>query len=246
MYTKLTTQFIEQFINALYPVRTGIQEDEWTVADLKEDLILVLESNYFPTPNSEEIAALFLEKVFQLKTRLDLDVQAIYEGDPAAKSKIEIILTYPGFFAIAAYRIAHELHVLGIELIPRIITEYAHRLTGIDIHPAAIIGNSICIDHGTGIVIGETAIIGDHVKIYQGVTLGALSTKSSERNDKRHPTVENNVILYAQATILGGETTIGEGSIIGGNTWITESVPPFSKVTYQQQQTKQNYQLNIV
>ena len=164
---------------------------------------------------------------------LNADIMAIYEGDPACRSRREVIRSYPGFYAIAAYRIANAMHTLGIEDLPRIITEHAHSKTGIDIHPGATIGKSFCIDHGTGIVIGETALIHDNVKIYQGVTLGALSVNKSDADKKRHPTIESGCVLYANATILGGETTIGTNSIIGGNTWITRSVPPNSKIYYQ-------------
>ncbi len=157
---------------------------------------------------------------------------AIYIGDPAAKYISEVIRSYPGFYATAAYRIAHELHSLGIEDIPRIITEHAHSQTGIDIHPGARIGRHFCIDHGTGLVVGETAEIGDHVKLYQGVTLGALSVHKEDANLKRHPVIEDHVVIYAGATILGGQTVIGHHSIIGGNVWITRSVPPHAKVYY--------------
>jgi len=165
--------------------------------------------------------------------KINQDVTAMFEGDPAAKSRSEVIRTYPGFYAIAAYRVAHELHLLGVSGIPRIITEHAHSKTGIDIHPAARIGRYFCIDHGTGIVIGETAVIGNRVKIYQGVTLGALSVSKTDAEKKRHPTIEDNVVVYAGATILGGETVIGHDSIIGGNVWLTKSVPPHSKIYYQ-------------
>src|SRR5688500_13033388 len=157
----------------------------------------------------------------------------MFEGDPAAKSRSEVIRTYPGFYAIAAYRIAYELHSLGIHGISRIITEHAHSKTGIDIHPGAKIGNHFCIDHGTGVVIGETAVIGNHVKIYQGVTLGALSVSKDDAEKKRHPTLEDHVVVYAGATILGGATVIGHHSIVGGNVWLTRSVPPHSKIYYQ-------------
>jgi serine O-acetyltransferase len=157
----------------------------------------------------------------------------MYEGDPAAKSKSEVVRTYPGFYAIAAYRLAHELYRLGVQDIPRVITEHAHSKTGIDIHPAAKIGEHFCIDHGTGIVIGETTIIGNHVKIYQGVTLGALSVDKHDAETKRHPTIEDHVVIYAAATILGGETIIGHDSVIGGNVWLTQSVPAYSKIYYQ-------------
>jgi serine O-acetyltransferase len=165
---------------------------------------------------------------------LAMDVRASYEGDPAAKSYDEIIFSYPGLFAITVYRLAHQLYEQGIPLIPRIMTEYAHNLTGIDMHPGAHIGHSFFIDHGTGVVIGETSEIGDRVRIYQGVTLGALSLPADSmerlRHEKRHPTVEDDVIIYANATILGGETLIGARSVIGGNVWITHSVAPDTKV----------------
>jgi serine O-acetyltransferase len=163
-------------------------------------------------------------------------VEAAYEGDPAAKNLDEIILSYPGLEAIAIYRIAHELHIQGVPLIPRIMTEFAHVRTGIDIHPGAEIGDSFFIDHGTGVVIGETCSIGNNVRIYQGVTLGALSFKKDKdgklfKGIKRHPTIEDNVIIYAGATILGGETVIGRNSVIGGNVWLVDSVPPGTTVT---------------
>lgn len=161
---------------------------------------------------------------------LNTDIEAIYNGDPAAISKFEVIRAYPGFYAICFYRIAHALLNLDIPLLPRILTEYAHSKTGIDIHPAAQIGGYFCIDHGTGIVIGETCIIGDHVKLYQGVTLGALSVDKSLANIRRHPTVEDHVILYSGATILGGDSIIGHHSIVGGNVWLTKSIPPYSTV----------------
>ncbi|WP_020404663.1 serine O-acetyltransferase EpsC [Gracilimonas tropica] len=175
----------------------------------------------------------FFEKLPLVRKALLEDVDAIFAGDPAAGSKGEIIRTYPGFYAMAAHRIAHELLKLGVNLIPRIISEHAHRQTGIDIHPGAEIGDHFCIDHGTGIVIGETTKIGSHVKIYQGVTLGGLSVKKEDAKKKRHPTIEDNVVIYSGATILGGNTVIGTGSIIGGNVWLTKSVPPNSKIYYQ-------------
>ena len=168
-----------------------------------------------------------------INKRLLADVSAIYNGDPAAKSKTEVIRTYPRFYAIAAYRIAHALHVQNIGGLPRVIAEHAHSKTGIDIHPGAKIGDHFCIDHGTGVVIGETCIIGNRVKIYQGVTLGALSVDKTDALKKRHPTIADGVVVYAGATILGGETVVGHHSIIGGNVWLTKSVPPFSKIYYQ-------------
>ncbi len=179
------------------------------------------------------IADAFFDNLPLTFQKLEQDVTALFEGDPAAKSRTEVIRTYPGFVAIAAHRVAHELDASGVQLIPRIISEYAHGKTGIDIHPAASIGNFFCIDHGTGVVIGETTVIGDHVKIYQGVTLGALSEDKKDAKTKRHPTIGDNVVIYAQATILGGNTHVGHDSVIGGNVWITRSVPAFSKVYYQ-------------
>ena len=161
---------------------------------------------------------------------LNTDVEAILNGDPAAKSKFEIIRAYPGFYAISIYRLANLLNKLEVNLIPRILTEFAHSRTGIDIHPGAEIGEYFFIDHGTGVVIGETCIIGNHVKIYQGVTLGALSVDKSLANIKRHPTVKDNVVIYSGATILGGNTIIGENSVIGGNVWLTKSVQPNATV----------------
>ena len=175
----------------------------------------------------------FFEGITGIYELLNLDIMAIYEGDPACQSRREVIRTYPGFYAIAAYRVANLLYNLDVEDLPRVITEHAHSLTGVDIHPGAAIGKSFCIDHGTGIVIGQTSIIRDHVKIYQGVTLGALSVQKCDANIKRHPTIESHCVLYAGSTILGGDTVIGEGSIIGGNVWVTKSVPPKSKIYYQ-------------
>lgn len=162
-----------------------------------------------------------------------MDVDAAFDGDPAAFNKDEIIFSYPGLYAIMVNRLAHELHLLKVPLIPRIMTEHAHSLTGIDIHPGATIGKHFFIDHGTGVVIGETTEIGDWVKIYQGVTLGGLSTRAGQglRNHKRHPTIEDRVTIYSGASILGGETRIGEGAIIGGNAFITRSVPPHTRVS---------------
>lgn len=181
-----------------------------------------------------EAAATFIREMPRLREALGRDVVAAREGDPAAKSYDEIIFSYPGLLAITVYRIAHQLYEQGVPLIPRIMTEYAHSRTGIDIHPGAHIGESFFIDHGTGIVIGETTEIGDRVRIYQGVTLGALSLPRGSleglRGKKRHPTIEDDVVIYSGATILGGKTVIGARSVIGGNVWITESVPPDTRV----------------
>jgi len=181
-----------------------------------------------------EITFNFLKKLPEIRGLLAGDVRAIFDGDPAAKNFSEIVFAYPGIKAITVYRLAHELYRLEVPFIPRIMTEYAHSLTGIDIHPAAVIGENFFIDHGTGLVIGETTEIGNNVRIYQGVTLGALSFPVDDkgnimRGKKRHPTIEDDVIIYSNATILG-DTVIGKGSVIGGNTWITENVPSFTKV----------------
>ncbi|MCG6928639.1 MAG: serine acetyltransferase [Acidobacteria bacterium] len=178
---------------------------------------------------------LFLAALPRVRRLLTLDIRSAYEGDPAAQSFEEIMLAYPGLRAVTVYRLAHELHRLGVPLLARIMTEHAHRETGIDIHPGAEIGKSFFIDHGTGVVIGETTTIGRNVKIYQGVTLGALSIPRDERGNvirgkKRHPTIEDDVVIYAGATILGGDTVIGKSSVVGGNTWVIQSVPPRSRV----------------
>ena len=182
----------------------------------------------------QRAALTLLESIPSLRKTLATDVLATFEGDPAAKSHDEIIFSYPGIFAITIYRVAHKLFELNVPLLPRIMTEHAHSLTGIDIHPGAQIGKSFVIDHGTGVVIGETTVIGENVRIYQGVTLGALSLPKDAgerlRGKKRHPTIENDVIIYSGATILGGDTVIGARSVIGGNVWVTKSVPPDTKV----------------
>ncbi len=188
------------------------------------------------TTKAEELSLEFLKKIPRVRALLDTDLAAAYDGDPAATSIDEIIFAYPGILAITIYRLAHELHLLGVPIIPRIMTEYAHSNTGIDIHPGATIGEYFFIDHGTGIVIGETTVIGNNVKVYQGVTLGALSTRGGQclRGVRRHPTIEDNVTIYSNASILGGETVIGHDSIIGGSTFITESVPPESRIYKQE------------
>ena len=186
----------------------------------------------FPNPD-RSIADALLERLPGVYTLLRGDAEAMFHGDPAAESIDEVILAYPGFRAIATYRVAHELCELGMPILPRLLTEWAHTLTGVDIHPEAIIGRNFMIDHATGVVIGETSVIGNGVKLYQGVTLGAHAVARENRGVKRHPTVEDNVIIYAHATILGGETVVGHDSIIGGNAWLTHSVPPFSMVNRQ-------------
>lgn len=182
---------------------------------------------------AEDLALQFISRLPVIQNLLFKDVEAELEGDPAANSKEEIIFSYPGIFAIFVYRIAHELYRLNVPYIPRIMTEYAHGKTGIDINPGADIGEYFFVDHGTGIVVGETTKIGDHVKIYQGVTLGALSTQKGQALSgvKRHPTIEDNVVIYANTTILGGETVVGRNSVVAGNSFVTESIPPDTKVS---------------
>lgn len=187
---------------------------------------------------ASEICSKFFEQIPKIREYTESDVHAFYEGDPAAYNTNEIILSYPGLFAITVSRIAHELHILGVPLIPRMMTERAHSLTGIDIHPGATIGKNFFIDHGTGIVIGETTIIGNNVKIYQGVTLGGLSTRGGQslKGKKRHPTIEDNVTIYSNASVLGGDTVIGEGAVIGGNCFVTSSIKPNTRVSIRNQE----------
>lgn len=192
--------------------------------------------------DAEQISLAFFKKIPRIRDYVETDLQAAFDGDPAARYREEIILSYPGLFAITVNRMAHELFLLNVPLIPRIMTEHAHSETGIDIHPGATIGKYFCIDHGTGIVVGETTEIGDYVKVYQGVTLGALSTRDVEklRNKKRHPTIEDHVTIYSGASILGGETVIGEGAVIGGNAFITTSIAAGSRVSIKNQELNIN------
>ena len=184
---------------------------------------------------AQQVVSNFLCKIPSVQEMLYKDIQAFYDGDPAAQSKEEIVYSYPGFFAIWVYRIAHELYVQDVPLIPRIMTEYAHSRTGVDINAGAVIGEYFFIDHATGVVIGETTVIGNHVKIYQGVTLGALSTRGGQRlaGVRRHPTIEDNVTIYSNASVLGGNTVIGADSVIAGSAFVTESVPAGSRITAQ-------------
>jgi len=188
--------------------------------------------------HAREVCLEFFRQIPKVRAMVQTDLQASYDGDPAATGMAEIIFAYPGLFAITVYRLAHELYLLKVPMLPRIMTEYAHSTTGIDIHPGATIGKFFFIDHGTGIVIGETTVIGDNVKIYQGVTLGALSTRGGQslRGKRRHPTVEDNVTIYAGTSVLGGETVIGQGSVIGANAFITKSVAPCTTVTTKTQE----------
>ena len=210
---------------------------------LRYDEKYVDHTENFIAEKAEEIAFEFMNRIPKIREFIETDVQAAYDGDPAAYNKDEIIYSYPGLYAILVNRIAHELFLLEVPLIPRIMTEYAHSKTGIDIHPGASIGKYFFIDHGTGIVIGETTIIGNNVKVYQGVTLGALSTRGGQslKNKKRHPTIEDNVTIYSGASILGGETVVGKDVVIGGNAFITKSVPEGAKVSIKNQELRYKY-----
>ena len=200
-------------------------------AELEKDIALLC-----PGRNAAEIVADFVKTIPAVKKLVESDVDAAYEGDPAAMSRMEVVMAYPGLYAVTVHRLAHELYKLKVPVIPRIMSELAHSKTGIDIHPGATIGERFFIDHGTGVVIGETCVIGRNVKLYQGVTLGAKSfakdpdTGALVKGIKRHPNVEDNVVIYAGATILGGDTTIGHDSEIGGSVWLISSVPPNSRV----------------
>ncbi len=230
-----------------YTVKTTMSMlTEDVIYNLKKQIAIVLKYNPdFSDKSADEVeseaqrlAVAFFKTIPSIRAVIETDVEAGFEGDPAAYNKEEIVVTYPGFYAIVVNRIAHELHKLSVPLIPRIMTEHAHSLTGIDIHPGATIGKYFFIDHGTGIVIGETTCIGDNVKIYQGVTLGALSTRGGQqlKNKKRHPTIEDNVTIYSGATILGGETVIGKNVVIGGNAFITKSIHEGTKVSVKDQE----------
>ena len=215
---------------------------ESTGQDLTQQLSCALRfSDINSSADASGICDAFIRRLPWIKSMLLKDVEALYEGDPAASCREEVMICYPGFYAISIYRLAHELYLLGAPLIPRIMTEYAYEKTGIDIHAGATIGEYFFIDHGTGIVIGETTVIGDHVKLYQGVTLGARSFELDENGNpvkkiKRHPNIGNHVVIYANATILGGDTTIGDRCVIGGNTWLTRSVPAGSTIYYREKE----------
>ena len=194
------------------------------------------DSEFSVREQATQIADDFFCRLPDIRRQLAIDLHAAYKGDPAAKSYAEIILAYPGFRALSIYRLSHQLHHSGVPILPRMMTEYVHNRTGIDIHPGAHIGTGLFIDHGTGVVIGETTVIGCHVKIYQGVTLGALSIPDpdSAKLEKRHPTIEDDVTIYANSTILGGNTTVGARSVVGSNVWLTHSVPPDTKILFVQ------------
>lgn len=233
-------RFIDQLMRLLFPVtqdcKSVSQHVDETYQSLQEqltDLLCPLEKNLSESPSA--VTAHFFAQLPAIYDSLLFDAHTIADNDPASVGFEEVVAVYPGFYAIAVYRIAHELLKLQVPLLPRMLTEYAHSQTGIDIHPGAQIGKSFFIDHGTGVVVGETTIIGDNVKIYQGVTLGATHVAKSMAQKKRHPTIENNVVIYANATILGGYTTVGHDSVIGGNVWLTNSVEAHSLVYHQHQ-----------
>lgn len=230
--------FFDNVLGFLFPEYSRKKYADFTTFEARYDKIRIeflhiLSKRQEHKPEHDlEISSGFFAALPDIKSGLKLDIRAMYAGDPAAKSLTEVVRTYPGFYAIAAHRIAHHLHQEGLILMARMISEHAHSKTGIDIHPGARIGSHFCIDHGTGIVIGETTEIGNHVKLYQGVTLGALSINKEDAAVKRHPVIEDYVVIYAGASILGGKTVVGHNSIIGGNVWLTESVPPHSKIYY--------------
>ncbi len=227
---------MEQFADTLFHFLFQLEDKRYQseeeivlrLSALKVELISILFSINHDSNKSCTTAEIFFTALPKIYSELNKDASAILNNDPAATSLQEVHIAYPGFYAIAIYRFAHQLQQQGINLLPRIWTEYAHGKTGIDIHPAAKIGAHFCIDHGTGIVIGETCVIGENVKIYQGVTLGAISVSKDKANTRRHPYIGDNVIIYSGATILGGDTTIGHDSVIGGNVWLTRSVEPHS------------------
>ena len=249
-YTHLRSQMIrllELLRSILYPDVFDELEEEHTAADLetmsRQQLLEVLRRVYQEPPKYEDVADALFAKLPAIRETLETDIQAGYEGDPAATCPEEVMLAYPAFEAISIFRIAHELYLLKVPMLPRMMTEYAHSLTGIDIHPGATIGPYFFIDHGTGVVIGETTVIGEHVKLYQGVTLGAKSFAVQAdgtlvKGNKRHPNIGSNVVIYASATILGGDTYIGDNCVIGGNVWLTHSVEPGKRVLTAREQTE--------
>jgi serine O-acetyltransferase len=236
----LVAQFVDGVVSLLFPdgrqaprTSTGIRAELEARCRALTPVLAPLRDRLPASP--DDLAEKFLDMLPAIHEALTLDAEAIEAGDPAAHGTAEVVLAYPGFQALAYHRIAHALHLEGIPLVPRMISEISHGRTGVDIHPAASIGRSCCIDHGTGVVIGETAIIGNDVKLYQGVTLGALSVSKQASGTKRHPTIEDRVVIYANATVLGGDTVVGSDSVIGGNVWLTHSVPPNSLVYHQSQ-----------
>ncbi|WP_339704357.1 serine O-acetyltransferase EpsC [uncultured Kriegella sp.] len=223
-----TEQFTDRLFYTLFDIDTPVAENLSTLESQFDGLVDL--ACWDVNKSCKKVWESYVGKLPKILERLNMDAAATVNCDPASLSIEEVYMAYPGFYAIAIYRLAHELYNEGFPLVPRLMTEYAHRQTGVDINPGAQIGDSFHIDHGTGVVIGETAIIKNHVKIYQGVTLGGLYVAKHLHKTKRHPTIEDNVTIYANATILGGETVIGANSVIGGNAWITASVPPHSTV----------------
>ena len=232
--TELAINFIDDLFKLLFASHEGKYQSVELLRDHYEDLKNTFSALLFELVRDEKLVRKHTEDFFnahaEIYKQLLQDAEAVLKFDPAAQSIEEVMVAYPGFYATAVYRLAHQLHLQGIKLLPRLLSEHAHSKSGIDIHPGAEIGKSFFIDHGTGIVIGETTHIGDNVKIYQGVTLGALNVAKANASKKRHPTIEDNVIIYSGATILGGDTVIGHDSIIGGNVWITDSIPGHSVV----------------
>lgn len=227
-------RFVDSLTDLLFPVRSDQPlslaqiEERWE--SLHRDFAAIICPLCAPEVACEILSEQFFTRIAELHASLVEDAEMYRDSDPASGCVEEVILCYPGFYAVMVHRIAHEIHRLGIPLLPRVIAEYAHSRTGIDIHPGATIGKHFYIDHGTGVVIGETTVIGDNVCLYQGVTLGASYVDKELRGVRRHPSIEDNVIIYAGSTILGGNTVVGHDSIIGGNVWLTESVPPYSRV----------------
>ena len=239
--TSQVTDFASRVIQCLFPALsekkyTDLAAFEIALKSTSDELyVLLTPMQSMLHKEVRELVKSFTNEIPEMYRKLQTDIEAIVAGDPAAQSEYEVVRTYLGFYAIAMYRLAHVLYHLKIPVIPRLITEYAHSRTGIDIHPGAQIQPYFFIDHGTGIVIGETAVIGKNVKLYQGVTLGALSVSKTMASTKRHPTIEDNVVIYAGATILGGETVIGHHSIVGGNVWLTKSIPAYSTAYHRPQ-----------
>ncbi len=238
---KETQRWVKEMVNLLFPIKVDhdINLDEIhtgleTLKNALEELLAPMGKDLIHSP--QEIVSVFFTRLPSVYKLLLKDADTFLKSDPAAEKLEEVILCYPGFFSLAVHRMAHLLYNMKVPVVPRVMSEYAHSKTGIDIHPGAVIGKNCFIDHGTGIVIGETTIVGDHVKIYQGVTLGALYVEKEQAHIKRHPTIGDNVILYAGCTILGGTTKVGRNSIIGGNVWLTESVEPDS-IVYRQNKT---------
>ena len=222
---------IKIFTKRLFYVLFDEKHQEEELSFLKKTFLEIIDK--LSVVKGEVIWNIYKDQFLAVRKKLDLDAIATEQNDPATKSLEEVYLACPGFYAIAIYRLSHELYKLQIPILPRMMSEYAHGITGIDIHPGATVGDSFFVDHGTGVVIGETSIIKNNVKIFQGVTLGGITVKKSMSSSKRHPTIENNVTIYANATILGGDISIGANSVIGANVWITKSVPENSLVTYQ-------------